>query len=159
MADKKSETKTKYYDDGKIEYSYAVDQEGNIQGPYESYYKSGQLKKKCVYKDGEYDGPLEEYYENGQLFVKCTYKEGKKDGLYESYWTNGKLCIKCIYKEGKMTTELEGEKSLIKPARKAADPRLVQMDKQMTPTQLRQNVKRAEVARFRAKYPNKNDGR
>ena len=29
----------------------------------------------------------------------------------------------------------------------------------MTPTQLRQNAKRAEVADFRAKYPRKNDGR
>jgi hypothetical protein len=44
-------------------------------------------------------------------------------------------------------------------SRKGLNTLLTQIDKQMPPTQLRQSLKRAEVARFRAKFPNKKDGR
>ena len=50
-------------------------------------------------------------------------------------------------------------KMLMKKERKELNAHLAQMDKQLPPTQMRQNAKRAEVARFRAKYPKKNDGR
>ena len=40
---------------------------GKKDGPFESYYKNGQLKEKGTYKDGEWDGLWEEYYKNGQL--------------------------------------------------------------------------------------------
>jgi antitoxin component YwqK of YwqJK toxin-antitoxin module len=40
---------------------------GKKDGPFESYYKNGQLEEKGTYKDGEWDGLWEEYYKNGQL--------------------------------------------------------------------------------------------
>ena len=44
-------------------------------------------------------------------------------------------------------------------SRKGLNTLLTQIDKQMPPSHLRQDIKRAEVARFRAKFPNKKDGR
>ena len=54
-------------------------------GPFESYYRSGQLKEKGTYRDGELDGLCEEYYRNGQLSEKGTYKDGEKCGEWLEY--------------------------------------------------------------------------
>ena len=192
MTDKKLKPIIEYYDDGKIECAYSVDENGNKQGPYEEYhdngrlrlkytykddepdgpyeeyYGNGQLRKKCTYKDGELDGPYEEYHKNGRLKVKCTYKDGKEDGPEEWYDENGQLWKKCVYRMGERLYGKEAEEYLKEwnekhmtpqEARKGLNARLTQMDKQMAPTQLRQAVKRAEVAKFRAKFPNKKDGR
>jgi len=56
---------------------------GKKDGPFESYYKSGQLKKKGTYKDGEWDGLCEDYYRNGQLSEKGVYKDGEPHGPFE----------------------------------------------------------------------------
>ena len=216
MTDKKLKPVIEYYDNGTIKYAYSVDENGNRQGPSESYYENGQLAVKCTYKDGEYDGPYEEYYDNGRLNVKCTYKDGKKNGPYEAYHDNGQLYEKCTYKDGKedgpyesywangllrskftfkdgkedgpyerynaygqlmekavykMGKRLDGKEAeeylkewnekriAAQESRKGLCARLAQMNKQMAPTQLRQSIKRAEVAKFRAKFPNKKDGR
>ena len=53
---------------------------GKKDGPFESYYKNGELKEKGTYKDGEWDGLVESYYENGQLKTKATYKDDERDG-------------------------------------------------------------------------------
>ena len=83
--------------------------DGKLDGPYETYYKNGQLWIKCTYKDGKKGGPYEEYYENGRLFEKCTYKDGKEDGPYEGYWANGQLREKYIFKDGKKLKGKEAE--------------------------------------------------
>jgi len=49
-------------------------------GPFESYYRSGQLKEKGTYKDGEPHGPFEGYSKNGQLEWKGTYNMGEECG-------------------------------------------------------------------------------
>ena len=130
MTDKKLKPVIEYYDDGKIRRAYSVNEKRQYNGPYERYLSNGQLAEKCTYKDGKLDGPYEEYHKNGQLEIKCTYKNGKRFDPEEA-----------------------------KKARKGLNARLAQMDKQMAPTQLRQSIKRAEVAKFRAKFPNKKDGR
>ena len=89
-----------YYDDGTIKYAYSVDENGNKQGPYETYHENGQLWEKCTCKNGKYDGPYESYHENGQLWEKCTYKDGEYDGLYEEYRRNGQLEKIKVYKKG-----------------------------------------------------------
>ena len=142
MTDPKLKPIIEYYDNGTIKRAYSVDENGNKQGPCEEYHGNGQLGVKCTYKDGKLDGPYEEYYPNGQLREKDVYKMGKR--LY-----------------GKEAEEYlkEWAKTPSKEARKGLNSRLAQMDKQMAPTQLRQSIKRAEVAKFRAKFPNKKDGR
>ena len=143
MTDKKLKPIIEYYDDGKIERAYSVDENGNEQGPCEAYYSNGQLKQKYTYKDGELDGLYERYYDNGRLWGKGTYKDGKE-------------------LTGKEAEEYLQEWEIIhqpKKARKELNARLAQMDKQMASTQLRQAVKRAEVAKFRKSQPDKHAGR
>ena len=53
---------------------------GKKDGPFESYYKNGQLKEKGTYKDGEWDGPFEMYHENGQLWSKASLRQVEKLG-------------------------------------------------------------------------------
>ena len=53
---------------------------GKKDGPFESYYRSGQLKEKGTYRDGELEGLCEEYYENGQLEWRGTYNMGEECG-------------------------------------------------------------------------------
>ena len=144
MTDKKIEPIVEHYEDGTIKCAYSVDENGNKQGPYEEYYKNGQLYGKCTYKDGELDGPYETYYDNGQLMEKDVYKMGER-----LYWKKAEEYLK-EWNEKHITAQ---------EARKGLNARLAQMNKQMAPTQLRQAVKRAEVAKFRAKFPNINAGR
>ncbi len=70
-------------------------------GPYESFYKNGQLKFSGNYKYGKRDGLREWFHENSQLktrenfkngkldlreyFDEENYRNGKLDGLYEYY--------------------------------------------------------------------------
>ena len=143
MTDKKLKPIIEYYDNGKIERAYSVDENGNEQGPYESYHENGQLSVKCTYKDGKYDGPYEEYYSNGQLEEKGVYRMGER--LYG--------------KEAEEYLKEWNEKHNSKEARKGLNARLAQMNKQMAPTQLRQAVKRAKVAKFRKSQPDKHAGR
>ncbi len=108
MADTKLEPVIEYYDNDKIKCAYSVDENGNRQGPFESYYDNGQLRAKCTYKDGKFDGSYEEYHKNGQLYKKCTYKNGKiEDGPYEEYYKNGQLYKKCTYKDGEKTVRMK----------------------------------------------------
>ena len=144
MTDKKLKPIIEYYNDGKIERAYSVDENGNKQGPYEWYHDNGQLWQKCTYKDNELDGPYEWYHKNGQLAEKCVYRMGER----------------LFRKEAKEYLKEWNEKHLTaQESRKGLCAQLALMDKQMAPTQLRQAVKRAEVAKFRAKFPNKKDGR
>ena len=144
MTDKKLEPIIDYYNDGTISRAFCVDEKGEIEGPYEKYWRNGQVDIKCTYKDGKKDGPYEEYHRNGQLAEKGVYKMGKRlDG-----------------KEAEEYLKEWNEKHITaQESRKGLCARLAQMSKQMPPTQLRQSIKRAEVAKFRAKFPNKKDGR
>lgn len=167
-------SKVSYF--GTISTTYTVDEAGKEQGEYEKYYGNGQLLEKGTYKDGLKEGPCELYHENGQLREKCTYKDGKKEGLYKEYDKNGQLREKSNYRDGhpvskpvlsfKMalkqglqrfsqwnTARAENEE------RDGLNKRLEQITKQMPPTQLRQTIKRNEVAEFRKKYPKSSDGR
>ena len=87
----------------------------------------------------------------GQLLEKCTYKDGEKNGPYEENNAEGQLQKKGIYKDGFFFDEIAANKERV-----GLNARLAQMDKQMAPTQLRQNAKRAEVAEFRVQFPKKN---
>ena len=90
-----------YYKNGQLrgEETY---KDGKLSGPSESYHKNGQLLGKSTYKDGKFHGSTEWYYENGQLKDKWTYKDGKKHGPFESYYENGQLQRKGTHKDGKL---------------------------------------------------------
>ena len=82
---------------GEIQTTY---KNGKIEGPYERYYKKGQLREKGTYKDGKKDGPYVYYHRNGQLKKKVNYRDGKAQGLLVEYHENGQLKEKGNYKDG-----------------------------------------------------------
>ena len=137
------------------------------EGLFEEYYENGILKKRCTYKAGKTEGIYEEYHEGGQLYKKCFYKNAQKHGQSVIYSENESMISNCVFKNGKKLSGKEAEdflwewtqrnKSSLQ--RKGLNARLAQINKQMAATQLRQSVKRAEVAKFRSEFPNKNDGR
>ena len=43
-----------------------------MEGIYESYYKNGQLERKCNYLKNDLDGVFLEYYKNGQYLGRTT---------------------------------------------------------------------------------------
>ena len=168
-----------YHKNGQL-WAKCTYKDGKKDGPYESYHENGQLCVKCTYKDGKKNGPHEEYYENGQLKEINVYKKGvplygeeaakylKKN--YPIKYKELQIIIKLKEARNlaekqkareKARKEQEEKEAREKPIRerKGLNARLAQMDKQMPPTQLRRAVKRAEVAKFRAKFPNKKDGR
>lgn len=166
-----------YYRNGQlcVKCTYKDDK---LDGPYEEYYDNGKLYKKCTYKDGKRDGLYEEYRRNGQLEKIKVYKEGNPlYGKEAEEYLKKNYPIKYIkYKERqaielkkaralagkqkareKARKEREEKEAREKPIRerKGLNARLAQIDKQMAPTQLRQAVKRAEVAKFRVRYQKK----
>ena len=83
---------------------------GELDGPFESYYKNGQLAVNSNYKYGNFDGVFEKFSEEGKLQKRKSYKEGKLDGPYESYYTaydRWNLIIKCNYKDNKLNGPYE----------------------------------------------------
>lgn len=165
----------KYYGNGQL-LEKGTYKDGLKEGPCELYHENGQLREKCTYKDGKKEGLYKEYDKNGQLKEKSIWKNGKKEGPYEEYYENGQLREKSNYRDGhpvskpvlsfKMalkqglqrfsqwnTARAENEE------RDGLNKRLEQITKQMPPTQLRQTIKRNEVAEFRKKYPKSSDGR
>jgi antitoxin component YwqK of YwqJK toxin-antitoxin module len=158
-----------YHENGRLKEKCTY-KDGKYDGPYEEYHDNGQLKVKYTYKDGEIkDGAYKTYYRNGGLSEKFFYKEGKIDGPYEIYSEDicslgSPLESKSVYKMGRQLESQEAMEYLNEwykkyAVRKILNARLRQIDKQMAPTQLRQSVKRSEVAQFRAKFPYKHDGR
>ena len=156
-----------YHENGRLEIKCTY-KDGEYNGQYEEYWHNGQLTKKCTYKDGYEDGSCEKYQPNGRLWGKCTYKDGKEDGPYEAYHDNGQLREKGVYKMGvelkgkeaeEYLKEWEEKRIMAQKTCKRLNARLVQINEQMAPTQLRQAVKRAEVAKFRKIHSYKHAGR
>lgn len=60
-------------------------------GDWTFYYRNGNIKEKCFYKDGVLAGPYTTYFQNGIVKDSSTYKSGNKDGLYQLFYANGHL--------------------------------------------------------------------
>ena len=74
---------------------------GQIEGPWVTYWENGQLSQKITYKDGKWDGPYVSYHKNGKLSKRETYKNGLQNGPSVGYWKNGRLDREGTYKNGK----------------------------------------------------------
>ena len=75
---------------------------GEQQGPYESYYMSGELWEKGSISNGLPNGPYELYHENGELAAKGSYLNGELDGTTTTYHENGKPDVKSFRLNGKL---------------------------------------------------------
>lgn len=64
-------------------------------GPFEDFYKNGQLKISGQHREGKKIGKWQEYYDTGELSKIYTFNnKGKKTGFQESYFKNGNLRTK-----------------------------------------------------------------
>lgn len=76
---------TKYYprfpgQERKVRERYVVDENGVKQGLYQSYYRDGQDKVTCTYKDDVQHGHYISKHPNGRMAMECDYDEGALEG-------------------------------------------------------------------------------
>ena len=58
-------------------------------GPFKSWYSSGQLEIEGTMKDGMRDGEWRFYHLNGKLFKKVIYRNDLAEGSVIEYYDNG----------------------------------------------------------------------
>lgn len=96
------ETKTTYYDNGKLKSSGQYNSKTNEKdGLWEFYNDKGQLKMEGQLKNGQYDGEWKTYNDKGQLFTVGTFENGKESGTWKTYYDNGKLKKIANFSDGK----------------------------------------------------------
>lgn len=91
---------TYYRKDGTLDGKITFNAKGEPEGPFELYFRNGQLQTKSSYSGkGFYEnhGPYEDYFSNGQLNSKGTYKNGKQIGNWINYFDNGQLNSKSTF--------------------------------------------------------------
>lgn len=93
--------KTKYFFNGKIsaEISY---KNGELNGPYKSYFLDGQPYEIGQSIDDFYNGPWKKYYADGTLRMEMTYDKGYLQGEYLEYDSDGKLHFSYDYRKGEI---------------------------------------------------------
>lgn len=93
-----------YYPDGEIKQEITFKdgiKDGIKDGEFKSYYKSGQLKEKGIYKNNKLEGEYTWYYKNGQIDTKENFEDNKENGKMESYYETGILKSESQVNEGK----------------------------------------------------------
>ncbi|WP_346880744.1 energy transducer TonB [uncultured Algibacter sp.] len=76
--------------------SLMFSQKKQKHGPFESFYKSGELKTSGQYREGKKIGMWQDYYKSGKLQKKYTYNNGKNTGVQENYYKSGELKNKTV---------------------------------------------------------------
>ena len=100
------------YDDGKVGSGEMVDyhsigsvniklqvSEGKANGPFKSFYDSGELYRTGQQKEGDLIGERITYFKSGEVSYKENYLEGQLDGEYVSYYRDGQIDVTGQYKE------------------------------------------------------------
>lgn len=86
------------YREGKSEFS-TLRQE-KFKGVVTYYHRNGLVSKKEKYKKGVMDGAYQEYFLTGELKVDGGYHKGKKEGVWKIYYKTGKIKSKGKYRDG-----------------------------------------------------------
>ena len=58
---------------------------GKWDGPYKSYYKTGQLEQEGFYRKKQKEGLWKFFRRDGNIMTQGNYKNGRKDGLWKYY--------------------------------------------------------------------------
>ncbi|MDA8670511.1 hypothetical protein N9L60_06095 [Flavobacteriales bacterium] len=103
-----------YYENGEIkEKGYYKNGEKN--GVFFSYTKTGKILNEILYVDGLIEGESKEYYESGQLKEKISYEKGRKNSK-TTYYENGNMktlhvghSIHSFSEDGKESSRAHGE--------------------------------------------------
>lgn len=69
-------------------------------GPYKTYYKSGELKSSGNYKNGKRVGVWKDFYKTGELEWEYNYIKGKKKFARKSFFKNGNLKTESVMFKG-----------------------------------------------------------
>ncbi|MHB0753984.1 toxin-antitoxin system YwqK family antitoxin [Polaribacter sp. M15] len=72
----------------------------NLKGKVSYFYKNKTLYRKVFYVDGKLDGFFNEYYHTGELRAVGKYKEGLREGNWKEYYKTGKIFKKGRYHKG-----------------------------------------------------------
>lgn len=88
-----------YHSIGTIDYSYTL-KEGKSNGPFKSYFDSGELYREGSFSEGNLEGERTTYYRSGAISVKENYQEDLNQGKYLSYFQDGQLEAEGSFDEG-----------------------------------------------------------
>lgn len=99
--DKKHGKSHKYYDTGEIwEESDWV--EGNQQGSYRVFFKTGEPFFQCKMKNNKRNGLCLTYFQNGRVELEANYKNGLHHGEWKYFTSDGDYRYSLFYDEGKL---------------------------------------------------------
>ena len=89
-----------YYESGelKIEYKYV---NGNIEGIWREYYKSGKIKRARTYIAGKREGKDTRFYESGSTEIEMNYVNDIIQGDWISYYESGAIDQTSQFVDGK----------------------------------------------------------
>ena len=80
-----------YYPEGDVVEMEGVLDDGQRDGTWKFYDRSGALTSTVQYKKGIQDGLSETFFANGKIKTRCTFKNGDYNGYFTRYFTNGKV--------------------------------------------------------------------
>jgi len=87
-----------FFDNGNKKEEYSLDDNGEIEGDYVSYFSNGDTNTSCVYRRGSKNGILKEFYKGNKLKAIMYFENNlKQGGLYVYHSLDG-----TIIKKGKL---------------------------------------------------------
>jgi len=96
-----------YYPAGNIKSKGNFNKNGEREGEWTGYFRSGKLKAREFSKNGKLDGLQQYYFENGNPSSIENYTNGQPDGLITTYYYAGNTRSVTNYKAGKKDGEVK----------------------------------------------------
>ncbi|MBN1411731.1 MAG: hypothetical protein JW969_12865 [Spirochaetales bacterium] len=93
-------TEYQYHVNGKPEFKFPYNDQGQKHGMEEWYNEKGKLTHKLSFTEGSQEGYSFIYFENGKIQYKTPYKNNQMHGTMEIYDEKGKLLKKIEYENG-----------------------------------------------------------
>jgi antitoxin component YwqK of YwqJK toxin-antitoxin module len=93
---------TWFRDNGNKYATVSVESGVYLNGPFEIFYRGGQLKKTGMLMRGLPDGTVKEFYDNGHLKRALRYNSGYRTGNYARYDHNGGIIETGAYEKGRL---------------------------------------------------------
>jgi len=94
-----------YYKTGNLRSKGIFNDAGQREGEWKYYYFNGDLKGVEHYKLGKLEGEIVFYHPNGNISYKGTYVQDKEDGEYNTYTIAGSPLVSVHYKNGNLNGE------------------------------------------------------